>query len=116
MARLTADHFDAKALQRIASPSEGARWGSLKSLEKVLATIISEDAAHRLMSPLFAIYELRLADAHLTSQEVAAALKALRIAGNEAPIDQGYKMLDACVGTIYAVCKVLSPPTADAKR
>ena len=108
LARLTADHIDAKALQELVRPPKGEQWGSLKSLEKLLATKMGDMRAHRLMSPMFAIYELRLADAHLPSDEVASWLKLLRIDDKEPFVQQGYRMFDACVGTIYAICKELN--------
>src|SRR5262249_4545318 len=37
LARLTADSIDTAAIQRIVAPPKGEKWGSLKSLEKLLA-------------------------------------------------------------------------------
>src|SRR5207302_10110066 len=74
LARLTADSFEATAIQKHVKPPKGERWGSLKSLENLLATQVGAESAHSVMGPLFGIYDLRLADAHLPSSEVDATL------------------------------------------
>lgn len=107
LARITADDIDAKQLQTIAAPPKGTPWGSLKSLENVLATKIGPDEARKLLGPLAGIYELRLADAHLPSDEVAEALKLAGVHESSRLISQGHQLLDAAVSTIYKICKVI---------
>jgi len=107
LARLTADSFDATALQKRVRPPSGERWGSLKSLEKLLATQIGVDQARAAMGPLFGIYELRLADAHLPASELDEALEKVGINQSAPYVVQGYQLLDACVGTLYAIIKVV---------
>lgn len=36
VARITADSFDSQSIQTIVIPSKGEKWGSLKSVEKLL--------------------------------------------------------------------------------
>lgn len=108
LARLTADSLDATALNRIVSPPKGEKWGSLKSLEKLLSSRIGDTSARQVMGPLFGIYELRLADAHLPSGEIETAFSLIRVDRTAPYVTQGYQLLDACVGCLYAIYEVLS--------
>src|SRR5262249_31689242 len=91
--RLVADRIDASQLQKIAAPPKGQRWGSLKSLEKFLATLVSPTDAHDLMGPLFGAYELRLRDAHVKSSEVEAVFHLARVSQNASSVDQGFQLI-----------------------
>jgi hypothetical protein len=106
LARLTADSIDAAALQKLVAPPEGTKWGSLKSLEKLLATKIPPDRARAMLSPLVGIYELRHADAHLASRESSDSLKLVGMDQNAPFVTQGYQLLGACVSSIYDICEV----------
>lgn len=107
LARLTADSFDLRALNCIVSPPKGEKWRSLKSLEKVVATISGDSRAHELMEPLFGIYELRLADAHLPGNRIDEALRLVRVDAQANFIVQGFQLLHACVGTLFALIHVI---------
>ena len=107
LVRLTADSIDARAIQTLVPPPQGDRWGSLKSLEKLLATRAEAAEAERLMSPLFGIYELRLVDAHLRAvDEVAQTLNKIGVNQQEPFVVQGYHVLHACVSAINAISDV----------
>jgi hypothetical protein len=100
LARLTADSIDAQALQKLVPPPKDTKWGSLKSLENLLATRIDPDRAKEMLSPLFGIYELRHADAHLASQELGDSLSKVRVDQKAPYVTQGYQLLHACVCSI----------------
>lgn len=108
LARLTADSIDAKAVQKIVSPPKNTKWGSLKSLEKFLATIVEPNQARTLMGPLFGIYELRHLDAHLTSDEADEALKLANVDQEKPLVMQGYQLLFECVNTIFHISRIIS--------
>ncbi|MBZ0310381.1 MAG: hypothetical protein K8I82_30245 [Anaerolineae bacterium] len=105
--RLIAESFDTKALQTIVQPPKGENWGSLKSLEKVLATIVKPETARTLLTPLVGIYELRHADAHLPKQDIDEVFKLVGINRNVPMIFQGYELLDACVSSLYSIARVI---------
>lgn len=107
LARLTADSINAGELHKVVAPPKGERWGSLKSLEKLLGTRIDPAAARELVAPLVGAYELRHADAHLPGSKVKEALALAGIDESVPPVVQGYQLLDACVSSIYAISKVL---------
>jgi len=73
LVRITADRIDAAAIQRIVPPPPKEHWGSLKSLEKYLAALVTAEAARALIAPLVGAYELRLGDAHLPSEALKEA-------------------------------------------
>ena len=103
VARITADDFDEGSLQAIVRPPKGERWRSLKSLEKALATKIDPDDARAILGPLVGVYELRLADAHLPSDEINDAMRLIGIDNVSPVVVQGYQLLDATVTAIYQI-------------
>lgn len=107
VAKLTAELIDAKELQKIVQPPKDVKWGSLKSLEKVLATKVGEENAQHLVRPLFGVYELRLADAHLQSDEISNSLRLIEIDEAVPPIVQGWQLLSSVVSTLYRIAAVL---------
>ena len=115
LARLTVDSIDTKALQGIVPPTKGEKRGSLKSLEKVLATVVPAPDAHAIVTPLFGVYELRLADAHLPTGEVDLAMRNAGIDLARRGIDQGLQLIEKCVTTLEEIrdvieCMVIADP------
>lgn len=107
LARITADSFDTKAIQKIVAPPKGTKWNSLKSLENLLATTIGPINARNIVGPLFGIYDLRLADAHLPKKDIETTFKLLNIDCKLPTIIQGYQLLDSCVKCIYDIYLVI---------
>lgn len=101
--RIIADRIDTAPLQAIVPPPKGEKWGSLKSLEKYLGTLVSAADARSAMGPLFGAYELRLADAHLSSEKLKGSLQLLKIDPKAAPIDQGFQLLTAVSESIRQI-------------
>lgn len=108
IARLTADLIDAKVAQKHISQEEAKGLGSLKSLEKAVATRCSGEFARRITGPLFATYELRLSDAHLPKSDIADALGLLGIEEDDAPILAGEKMIHMVVASLDACRRVIA--------
>jgi hypothetical protein len=109
LARLTADSFDVAALQKIAPVPKGEKRGSLKSLESVMATLMPAETAHALMTPLFGIYELRLADAHLPSSELDTAFTMVNVNRNEPWIIQGTQLMCVIVDVLHHIAYAFDP-------
>jgi hypothetical protein len=107
LARLTADRFDAREIQRVVQPPKGVKWGSLKSLENLLATQIRPRVAHEQLGPLFAIYDLRHGDAHLSSSDLTGATELLKIDPSAPCVVRGYQLIFACVDCIYFIIEVV---------
>jgi len=108
IARLTADSIDSSAIQKIITLPKGEKFGSLKSLERLVTLNVDPQKARLLLAPLVGAYELRHGDSHLPSSQIDEAL-ALAHVDKDAPIiQQGYQLLNACVGSIYEITKVLS--------
>lgn len=93
-------------MQTVVKPPTGTKWGSLKSLERVLAFEIGDDEARELMGAFFKVYELRLADAHLPSDDAKAAMEFLGIDPRDPFVMQGHRLLDALVSSLYRICRV----------
>lgn len=97
IARLIADRIMLETLRKAASPPKNEKWGSLKSLEKSLATIVSPDDARSMLTPLVGIYNLRLGDAHLPSSEIDMAFDMVGIDIRATDIEKGKQLLNSAV-------------------
>ena len=107
LCRLIVDRIDAGVLQTIVQPSKGEKWGSLKSLEKVLASKIEPNVARAILTPLAGIYELRLADAHLPSGEYASGFEMAGVDRNQPHVMQGRDLLHASVSALYRISETV---------
>jgi hypothetical protein len=107
LARITADGFDAKAIQKLVAPPKGTKWASLKSLENLLATTLEPSHARAILSPLFGIYDLRLADAHLSKKDIEDTFRLLSVDRKLPTIIQGYQLLNSFMSCIYEICRVI---------
>jgi hypothetical protein len=94
-------------MQKLVSPPKGEKWGSVKSLENLLASKIDPEKARSLLTPLVGIYELRHADAHLPSNQIDKAFSLASVDQTAPTIFQGYQLLDACVSSFYGIADVL---------
>jgi hypothetical protein len=103
LARLIADRIDTEALQKVAAPPKGEKWGSLKSLEKALATLVESEEARALLTPIVAVYELRLGDAHLPSSKVEEAFRLIGIEMTQEPLQQGQKLIETTVMALATI-------------
>lgn len=108
LARLTADSFNVDALHRIVPLKKDERRSSLKSLERVLATLIGDTEAHQLMGPLVGVYDLRLGDAHMPSGKIAEASTLAGIDSKASWIQQGATLLRTTISTIDKIAKTFN--------
>lgn len=107
LARLTADSFNIGEVQKmLASTPDIKKLGSLKLIEKLIATKLSKEEAHLVMGPLVGAYELRLGDAHLAGSKIQEAFGLVDIDPSTPFIFQGRNMLSACVTSLYQILKV----------
>ena len=107
IARLTADSIDIASLQEIAEPPKGEKWGSLKSLEMVLATVGAPEEARHALTPLVGTYQLRLADAHLPGSELVEAMKLAGIDSTSSALGQGQTLIANCAVAAMAIATLL---------
>ncbi len=108
LARLTADRIDIGALRAIAPAPKDEKWGSLKSLEKALATILPADQSRSLMTPLVGVYELRLGDAHLPSGEIEDAFAMIGVDRSQPTIFQGLELLARTANALIMIGRAVS--------
>jgi len=109
LARMTADSLDVAGLHKIVSVPKGEKRASLKSLESVLATRLSAKSAHSLMTPLFGVYELRLADAHLPSSNLSEAFSMIFVDRDQPWITQAAQMLAVVVDVLQRIANAFDP-------
>lgn len=107
LARLSADLIDQKSLHSVAPPTNGQGTGSLRSLERVLATITDAPSARSQTSRLVGIYELRLGDAHLPSEQFNEAMDLVTIPRDISWLTKGAYMIDAFVRSFYEIARMV---------
>ena len=109
LARLSADLIDTKTLHTIAPAQNGQGTGSLRSLERALATLMDAGEARGMTSKLAGIYELRLGDAHLPSEKLDEALSLARVPSEGSWLFKGMCIIDAYVSSLYEIAGAVAP-------
>lgn len=110
VSRLIVEAIDITELHRIAPPPKGGGGtGSMKSLERVLATIATPTEARNALTRLVGIYELRGADAHLPSSELDEAFALAGIDRSAAPLEQGLQILLRTMQVLANLHNMLAP-------
>lgn len=107
LARLTAESIDTKALHKIVQPSKGEGTRSLKSLERVLATLIPAEDARIVLTPLVGIYELRHGDSHLPGSDIDEAFEMVGVDRGANIVERGYQLMHSCVAALYNIAEIL---------
>jgi hypothetical protein len=114
ISRVIVEAIETSELHRIAPPPKGGGGtGSMKSLERVLATITSPNAARDALTNLVGIYELRGADAHLPSAELDEAFTLAGVDKSAAPLEQGLQLLLRTMQALSGLYRLLEYPTAE---
>ncbi|WP_201834917.1 hypothetical protein [Microvirga zambiensis] len=100
--RLFAERIDVSQLDAVVPPPKKERQGSLKSLQRVIASVIPESDAYSLMSPFFGIADLRQVDAHLGSSDLEAAFRNAKVDQHAKPTVQGLQLVQSFVEGLEA--------------
>ena len=108
LARLIADRIDAAAIQTVVPPPVTEKWGSLKSLEKFVASVMPPNKAREIMSPLVGAYELRIGDAHLPSSDIEEAYWLARVDSTAPGLQQGFQLLASVVSSLMNIDRSLN--------
>ena len=110
IARLVADRISLTGLRKLARPPNGEKWGSLKSLEKALATRIGDLDAREILAPLFGVYDMRLGDAHLPSSDKDTGQSRLGIDPAAPWVEQGAQMISSVAEALHDVANAFDQP------
>ena len=102
--RLTADSLNKEVLRSLVE--KPGDLGSLKLLEKYLSTIIPEAQAKMMMAPLFCVYDLRLADAHLPKSNYEQRLADMGVKTDKPYVWQSAQMLNLCANAVGQIGNV----------
>ena len=109
LVRVVVEHIDTTILYSIVAPPDKGKWGSLKSLEKVLATVVGEKRAQAALGPLHGIYNLRLADAHIPSKDDLDEAYGLARVDRTLPfVMQGRDLLVTCVTSLHVIAELFN--------
>lgn len=107
IARIIVDDIDVESLQKIAIPPKNTKWGSLKTVENLLALKIPQEEARQILSPFVGIYELRHGDAHLPSNDIENSFNLINIDRSLPTVIQGYQMIFTCVDNLHVILSII---------
>lgn len=106
---LFAERVEVDAILTVVPLTKGEkRIGSLKALERLVAHHASTDDAKTMMAPFFGIMDLRIADAHLGSSNIASGLARAAVNAKSPAATQGRQMIDSFVDTLAAITRALA--------
>lgn len=106
LTRLFIESLNQEALREIVKPKKDEKLGSLKLLERVLSSYVGAEAAYRLMSPLHAIYTLRMADSHIPGAERHDAMNQIGISPEGQLIRQGGRLIFVAAKALHEIAAV----------
>jgi len=105
--KVTVESFDIAVLRsQLILEGDKKKFGSIKLFQEFLCKFIHPDEAYIIMSPIFHLYSLRLADAHKKSSEVIEAAEALGIYDDMFPIDKGTRTIFMAARWLASVLEV----------
>jgi len=107
LSRLLMERMDIAQLRSAAETPAKDKLGSLKALERLLEKAVSGDEAREMMAPLFGIYDLRNADAHLGSSLEESGFQRSKVDRKSPLVDQGRQLLEAFVETVRSVATAI---------
>lgn len=107
IARVLIDDINTEGLQKIVIPPKNTRWGSLKTIENLLALKIPKEEARMITSPFVGIYELRHGDAHLPGSSIFDSFDLIPVDRQLPPILQGHQILYICVDNLHIILNIL---------
>lgn len=107
IARIIVDDIDIESVQKIAIPPKNTKWGSLKTIENLLAIKIPSEDAREILSPIVGVYELRHGDAHLPSSNIENSFDLIQIDRSLPYVTQGYQMIYACVDNLHVILRII---------
>jgi hypothetical protein len=107
IARLSADSLDIESIRKFLKQPTKEKYGSIKTLECLLAQKYGEKNSRKITETLVGIYELRLADAHLPSSKTKDAFNLLNVDRSLPFVIQGYQLLNDYVTCIYVIADVI---------
>jgi hypothetical protein len=99
-----------EVLSHITNKNPKEKLGSLKSLERLLAEIVTPDEARTIMGPMSGIYDLRSADAHLGTSKIESAMTRAGIDDEQPAAMQGWQLLRSFVDNLNRISDTLSKP------
>jgi hypothetical protein len=106
--RVTIESIRKDILWQIVPPAKGAKPGSMKGLQAVIATRVGEEKAREATAHLFAVYDLRLKDAHLSSTGPDEELSRLGIDTTAPPVDQARELIHAVAVALAQCASIVS--------
>lgn len=107
LVRIFTDRLNVKSLREISSRTDKKTIGSNKLFGSIIAEQTTEKISRNMFGAIFAVYELRIGDAHPTSSKISDSLELLNINSDDSFISQGVQMIDNYGYAIWSIGKVL---------
>ena len=114
LTRLFSDRVDAVTLQQTTLPKQPKeQYAAINAIRYTLATMMPDDDAEAMCAPLFGIYYLRVADAHLPGGDLEGAYKRANVDPSKPFIVQAHDMLVAFVTTLVRIATIIEASRDD---
>jgi len=117
LTRLFSDRVDAVTLQQTTLPKPPKEpYAAINAIRYTLATMMPGEDAEAMCAPLFGIYYLRVADAHLPGGDLERAYKSANIDPSKPFVVQAYDMLEAFVVALVRIATIIEASVGDERN
>ena len=107
LVRVFSDRLNIRELRKISTHADKEKLGSNKLLQDVLAQRVGIDRARSMCAVIFGVYDMRVADAHPTSDKVADALNLAGIDTSQSFLRQGEQLIYNFGSTLWLIGKAI---------
>ncbi|WP_252255695.1 hypothetical protein [Lysobacter capsici] len=105
--RVFSDRLNVRELRKISTHAEKEKLGSNKLLQDLLAQKVGVDKARSVFGVIAGVYDMRVADAHPTSDTIADALALARIDTSQSFLGQGQQLIYNFGSTLWLIGKLI---------
>jgi len=105
--RVFSDRLNVRELRKLSTHTDRDKLGSNKLLQDVLAKVVGEERARRVLGPVVGAYDLRVGDAHPTGSKIVEALRLAGIDESRSYLRQGEQLIHNVGHSVWWIGKLL---------
>lgn len=105
--RVFSDRLNVRELRKLSTHTDRDKLGSNKLLQDVLAKVVGEERARRVLGPVVGAYDLRVGDAHPTGSKIGEALRLAGIDESRSYLRQGEQLIHNVGDSVWWIGKLL---------
>ncbi|MGF6156539.1 hypothetical protein M2267_001782 [Ensifer sp. KUDG1] len=108
MTRAFSDRLNIDVLREIAGVSKAEKLGSIKLIERILASKVGSEKAREICGILVGVYDLRTGDAHPTSSKIEESFQLVGVDRTLSYLRQAEQLIDRYGYSIWRTIRVLA--------